>query len=162
MAATALRAARRRKASFRISLLAVLVCVGATSQPPAAQAAVPEPTRVEATFLARIADARASHDLPAYRVGSTITEVAREQALRMAKRNTLYHNPELTSDVSNWRYLGENVGYGPDALTVHRAFMHSAPHRANILDRDYTRVGVGAVVRNGRVWVCEVFKTPQT
>jgi uncharacterized protein YkwD len=67
----------------------------------------------------------------------------------------------LTSAVPNWRYVGENVGYGPDAVTVHRAFMGSAPHRANILDQDFTRVGVGAVVRNGRVSVSEVFKTPR-
>ena len=31
-----------------------------------------------------------------------------------------------------------NVGYGPDALTVHVAFMNSPAHKANILDRDYT------------------------
>jgi peptidoglycan hydrolase-like protein with peptidoglycan-binding domain len=56
--------------------------------------------------------------------------------------------------------VGENVGYGPDALTVHAAFMNSAPHRANILDRDYTEVGIGAVTVNGRVWVAEVFRRP--
>ena len=78
----------------------------------------------------------------------------------MAGRNTLYHNPNLTTDVKNWRWVGENVGYGPDALTVHVAFMQSAPHRANILDRDYTEVGIGAVVVNGRVWVAEVFRRP--
>jgi uncharacterized protein YkwD len=38
--------------------------------------------------------------------------------------------------------------------------MASAPHRANILDRDYTQVGVGAIVRDGRVWVAEVFRRP--
>jgi hypothetical protein len=38
--------------------------------------------------------------------------------------------------------------------------MQSAPHRANILDRDYTEIGIGAVVVNGRVWVAEVFRRP--
>jgi hypothetical protein len=56
--------------------------------------------------------------------------------------------------------VGENVGYGPDALAVHVAFMRSPGHRANILDRDYSEVGVGAVVRGGRVWVAEVFRQP--
>ena len=78
----------------------------------------------------------------------------------MAARSTLFHNPNLTTDVRNWRYVGENVGYGPDALSVHRAFMHSTHHRANILDRDYTQLGIGAVVVNGRVWVAQVFRRP--
>ena len=38
--------------------------------------------------------------------------------------------------------------------------MHSPPHKANILDRDYTQVGIGAVVKNGRVWVAQVFRRP--
>jgi hypothetical protein len=38
--------------------------------------------------------------------------------------------------------------------------MRSPGHRANILDRDYSEVGVGAVVRNGRLWVAEVFRQP--
>ena len=54
--------------------------------------------------------------------------------------------PRLTSDVTNWRWVGENVGYGPDVATVHAAFMNSPAHKANILDRDYTEVGIGAVV----------------
>ena len=78
----------------------------------------------------------------------------------MAGRSTLYHNPDLTSDVKNWRWVGENVGYGPDALTVHVAFMNSPAHKANILDRDYTEVGIGAVTVDGRVWVAEVFRRP--
>ncbi|MGH8968913.1 MAG: CAP domain-containing protein, partial [Actinomycetes bacterium] len=93
-------------------------------------------------------------------VRSHLVAVARAQASRMASRGVLYHNPRLTSEVRNWRWVGENVGYGPDAASVHRAFMNSPGHRANLLDRDYTEVGVGAVVRNGRVWVAEVFRRP--
>jgi hypothetical protein len=38
--------------------------------------------------------------------------------------------------------------------------MNSPGHRANILDRDYTEVGIGAVTVAGRVWVAEVFRRP--
>ena len=38
--------------------------------------------------------------------------------------------------------------------------MNSPAHRADVLDRDYTEVGIGAVVANGRVWVAQVFKRP--
>ena len=46
------------------------------------------------------------------------------------------------------------------SASVHTAFMNSPAHKANILDRDYTEVGIGAVVANGRVWVAQVFRRP--
>jgi hypothetical protein len=52
------------------------------------------------------------------------------------------------------------VGYGPSWSAVETAFMNSPHHRSNILDSDYTQIGVGIVVRNGRVWVTQVFKSP--
>jgi uncharacterized protein YkwD len=117
-------------------------------------------TTVEQRFTRMLNHARMAHDRPRLSTHVALTRVARQQAHRMADRGRLYHNPNLTSDVRNWRWVGENVGYGPDSASVHAAFMASAPHRANILDRDYTQVGVGAVVRNGRVWVAEVFRRP--
>lgn len=48
--------------------------------------------------------------------------------------------------VANFR-IGENIGGGVgrlgSPLTVFRAWMHSPPHRANILDRDFREFGVG-------------------
>jgi hypothetical protein len=38
--------------------------------------------------------------------------------------------------------------------------MHSAPHRANILDPRMRQVGVGIVKRDGALWVTEVFRDP--
>ena len=134
-------------------VLAAFVTGAATAGPAGA-------TTVEDTFTAKLNYARASRGIPRLTVRSALVSVARAQAHRMADRNVLYHNPNLTTDVTNWRWVGENVGYGPDALTVHVAFMQSAPHRANILDRDYTEVGIGAVVVDGRVWVAEVFRRP--
>jgi uncharacterized protein YkwD len=150
------RNARRTVAAVLTALslvVAALVTGAATAGPAGANS-------VEDTFTAKLNYARASRGIPRLAVRSSLVTVAREQAQRMANRNTLYHNPNLTTDVTNWRWVGENVGYGPDALTVHVAFMNSPGHRANILDRDYTEVGIGAVVVDGRVWVAEVFRRP--
>ena len=125
-----------------------------------AQASPAQATSVEDVFRAKLNHARVVRGIHRLESRPALVSVAREQARRMAAQNTLYHNPNLTTDVRNWRYVGENVGYGPDALTVHHAFMLSPGHRANILDRDYTQVGIGAVVVNGRVWVAEVFRRP--
>jgi hypothetical protein len=62
--------------------------------------------------------------------------------------------------VSNWRWVGENVGYGPDWRTVETAFMNSPGHRANILDRDYSQIGIGVVISGNRIWITQVFRSP--
>ena len=67
----------------------------------------------------------------------------------MASSNTLKHNPNLTSQVKGWHYVGENVGVGGDVSSLHAAFMASAPHKANILDKDYTQIGVGVAMLVG-------------
>ncbi|MBA3233805.1 MAG: peptidoglycan-binding protein [Propionibacteriales bacterium] len=140
-------------------LLSAVLAVGAlvTGAVNAAGAAA---STTENTFVSRINNTRANHGVGRLAVRDALVEVAREQARRMADRNVLYHNPNLTTDVRNWQLVGENVGYGGDARSLHKAFMASPGHRANILERDYTQVGIGAVVRDGRLWVAEVFRRP--
>ncbi len=149
--------APRRTVAALVTALAVVVATLVTGAVTAAPAGA---TSVEDAFTNRLNNERANRGIPRLATRSALVEVAREQARRMARQSRLYHNPQLTSDVDNWRWVGENVGYGPDASTVHRAFMDSPGHKANILDRDYTEVGIGAVSVNGRVWVAEVFRRP--
>jgi uncharacterized protein YkwD len=77
----------------------------------------------------------------------------------MAGQGRLYHSSDLTRRVSNWRYLGENVGVGPSIEDLQDAFMGSPPHRRNILKNAYDDVGVGIVKdSNGTYWVTVVFR----
>lgn len=116
--------------------------------------------RADADFVSMINSARASAGLPPLASRGDLAGVAASWSRQMASSGTLAHNPSLASQVSGYRYVGENVGYGPDAGTIHRAFMNSAPHRANILDGDYTEVGVAVVESDGRLWVTQVFRAP--
>jgi hypothetical protein len=112
-------------------------------------------------FVAAINGARANAGLPGLAVAGDLAAVAQGQAQRMAASGTLYHNPNLATEVKNYRLAGENVGYGPSTSAIHAAFMASPPHRANILNTHYTQVGVGVVVDGGGVtWVAEVFRQP--
>ncbi len=147
----------RRTVAALLTVLAVVLTALVTGAATAAPAGA---TSVEDVFTTQLNQERSSRGVPRLTPRAALVDVARAQARRMAGRNTLFHNPNLTSDVKNWRWVGENVGYGPDALTVHVAFMNSPAHKANILDRDYTEVGIGAVTVNGRVWVAEVFRRP--
>lgn len=120
-------------------------------------------TSDEADFLSRINDARAANGLPRYAVSGDLTGVARSHSQEMARRQRLYHNPSLTTDVHNWQAVGENVGEGPTVADIHQAFMNSSPHRSNILDHDFTEVGIGVSVdSNGTIWVTEDFRQPMS
>jgi hypothetical protein len=112
------------------------------------------------TLVSSINAARRSAGLPALSSNGALTSVARSWAASMAASQQLAHNPRLSSQVSGWRVLGENVGTGGSASSIHQAFMSSAPHRANILSSRYTQVGVAAVTGGGRLWVVEVFRLP--
>ncbi|MDQ1599966.1 MAG: hypothetical protein QOD68_1440 [Actinomycetota bacterium] len=114
------------------------------------------------SILSAVNSARSAAGRRPLSLRSDLSAVAYNWSQHMAATGTLAHNPSLTRQVSNWRWVGENVGYGPDVQTVHVAFMNSDGHRANILDTDYTQVGVGVVERGDRVWVAEVFRRPQT
>ena len=134
-------------------VVAMLVLGAATARPAGA-------STTEAAVTSKINAARANHGRHRLTTRSDLVAVARGQAQRMASRNTLYHNPSLAQQVRNFRWVGENVGYGPSVSAVHLAFMASPGHKANVLDSDYTEVGVGAVWANGRVWIAQVFRQP--
>jgi uncharacterized protein YkwD len=116
---------------------------------------------MESQFVAKLNAARSAAGLRPYSVASDLTSVARQHSAQMSSRQSLYHNPNLTSQVQNWQAVGENVGEGPTVSDIHDAFMHSPEHKANILDHDFTQVGVGVTVdKNGIIWVTEDFRQP--
>jgi uncharacterized protein YkwD len=114
----------------------------------------------EARFVSLINAERANAGLPALKVAGDLTKVARRHSVRMAESGKLHHNANLGSEVSGWDKVGENVGRGPNVDRVHAAFMASDGHRRNILDPDWTEVGVGVEVVDGGLWVTEIFRLP--
>ena len=137
-----------------LALVVTVFVLGAATARPAGASST------ESAVTSKINSARANHGRHRLATRSDLVAVARGQARRMAARNVLYHNPSLAQQVRNYRWVGENVGYGPSVALVHNAFMASSGHKANLLDRDYTEVGVGAVWANGRLWIAEVFRRP--
>lgn len=116
---------------------------------------------MESQFIASVNAARQSNGQAPYSVAGDLTSIARQHSANMASQQSLYHNPSLTSQVPNWQAVGENVGEGPDVSDIHTAFMNSVEHRDNILDHDFTQIGVGVSVdKNGIVWVTEDFREP--
>jgi len=116
---------------------------------------------MESEFIAKVNAARETNGQAPYSVAGDLTSIARQHSSDMARQQSLYHNPNLTTQVQNWRAVGENVGEGPTVDDIHTAFMNSPEHRDNILDHDFTQIGVGVSVdSNGIVWVTEDFREP--
>lgn len=55
--------------------------------------------------------------------------------------------------------IGENVAKGETLALAHRALYASPSHRANLMNAQYTRLGVASSSDGPRVWVCEVFSS---
>lgn len=144
----------RRLSSF---LAATAVAVGVLAiAAPAAHASTEE-----SQFTQLANQERGKRGLRSYSVASDLVAVARRHAQKMAASGTIYHNPNLGSDVSGWQAVGENVGMGGSASSIHGAFMNSTAHRANILDTDFTQVGMGtARDSKGVLYVTQVFRKP--
>lgn len=155
-----LRAVRR--ATARVVVTTVIgSTAGLVTAIAAPTAAFASNASMEAQFVAKLNAAREANGLRPYTVAYDLTAIARQHSNEMASKGELYHNPNLTTQVQDWQAVGENVGDGPTVDDIHTAFMHSPEHRANILDHDFTQVGVGVTVDgNGQVWVTEDFREP--
>ena len=142
----------RRRSAGTLLAIVLLAVVAAGCMPADAK-----------TFLDRTNALRASQGVPALKEHDTLTRKAEAWAQHMAKTGRLEHS-NLSDGLSGlkWTALGENVGYSSptsDTLkSIHNMFVSSAGHRANLVNGQFTHMGVGvAKDSKGRIWVAEVF-----
>ena len=111
-------------------------------------------------FLSAINSTRSSAGLPALKMDGGLQSHARKHSSDMVAADKIYHssNSELQAAAGGgWDKLGENVGRGGDVSSLHKAFLDSASHRANI-HGDYNLVGIGTdTAEDGRLYVTVVF-----
>lgn len=101
---------------------------------------------------------RADAGVPKLEYSGALEDVAQEQALRMAKDGTIYHNDSLRDDVPpGWCWIGENVGMASSIEVMHEAFMDSPSHRENVLDKVYNKFGVGVYSDGDTLYASVVF-----
>jgi len=121
--------------------------------------AVPAHASARSTLLSRTNEARSDYHRRAYLNQQELNRIAQRWARHMAETNTLEHNPNMTRSMSCWQTAGENIGAGPSASAIYRAFMRSQSHRDNILSRSFADIGIGAARNSGgTLFVDEVFR----
>jgi hypothetical protein len=159
--------------AFRVTAVLALALVGplgglagaspagaATASASAAASSPRQRPDLAASFTYQINRSRAAAGRPRLAYSSALTSVAAGWAMAMARSNRLAHNPHLATSVRGWHFLGENVGVGYSVSSLEGAFWASSEHRANMLDRDYSRLGVAVVDVSGKLWVVEDFELP--
>lgn len=143
---------------MRLARLVGLVTAGAVAL---AIVALPGPAAAasaeEAKVLALTNQVRAAAGVPALTFDETLAANARAWAAKMAADGIISHNKNLSSQLTGWFKLSENVGQGPDIDTVHRALVASASHYENLTDTEVTMMGVGVVYAGNSVFIVEVF-----
>lgn len=105
---------------------------------------------------------RDRHGLRRLRVSSRIQYYATDHARRMAAAGTIFHDftglgAETLVRATAW---GENVGHttATDAARHgHSLFMGSTTHRANVLRRRWTHMGIGVAKRGGTTYIVQRF-----
>ena len=95
---------------------------------------------------------RANNDLPPVTLDPALMQLAAAQATVMAKRDRLDHNAgkpftaRLKTSGYDARIAAENIGAGYHTLAeAFSGWRDSAPHRANMLLKGATRMGIAAV-----------------
>ena len=140
-------------------------------QPPADESPAPETpddSDPQGDFAAQVAAlvnaARAEYGLPALTVDAKVQQAAQVRA-RESAQSFSHTRPDgssfstaLTEAGVSYRTAGENIAYGQTTpQQVMNAWMNSSGHRANILNANYTTIGVGYTVINGTAYWAQLF-----
>jgi hypothetical protein len=108
---------------------------------------------------------RAQHGLGPLRWDPALARAAQAHAERMMRAGTLSHQfagePDLSARAgrngAHFSTVAENVAVAPNPQVVENEWMHSPPHRHNILDARLNEVGIGLVRQGNSLWAVEDF-----
>lgn len=107
---------------------------------------------------------RAKQGLSALKVDTKVQQAALVRAQESAQSfshtrpNGSSFSTALTEAGVSFRRSGENIAYGQSTpQQVMNAWMNSSGHRANILNENFTTIGVGYTVINGTAYWAQLF-----
>jgi uncharacterized protein YkwD len=163
----------------RLPAIVLLFVLVASLAPVAVVSAASEAQldAAEATVASKLNAERASRGLVALRVDSRLADLARERAVYMAEHDVLSHTHaggqavwDLMTDRSiTWYRSGEIIAYNgtsnlnSSASGAASQWMHSAPHKAIAMSKDYNYVGFGVAISTAtgrRYWAGVYLKGP--
>jgi uncharacterized protein YkwD len=149
----------------RFAILAALAAAALLLTPTLHAAAQPQAGTPESLLLDAANHSRASVGLLPLQWDASLANAARQHAMRMAQMNTLSHQlpgempvqDRATQTGARFSVISENVAEGNSVIGLHSQWMNSAPHRANLLDRDVNAVGIAVAQSGGLLFAVEDF-----
>ncbi len=117
-------------------------------------------------ILSLVNSERAANGLSPLTLNTNLSRTAQAKAEDMKNRNYFSHtSPTYGSPFDmmksfgiSYRTAGENIAKGQKTpQAVMNAWMNSSGHRANILNRNFTQLGVGYVYNNGSPYWVQMF-----
>jgi uncharacterized protein YkwD len=140
--------------SFLLTAPLVFPPVGQASP----QSAQPPTASAERALFEAANRERTAKGLAPLRWDESLATAAREHAQLLAQRNVLSHQlpgePALEDRArqagARYSVIAENVADGLTPDAIHSGWMHSAPHRANLLAPELTSVGIAVVASQER------------
>jgi len=148
-----------RLLSVMVLLLGVSLSVGARADAHSGVPSTPLTSRGaalgpgELAVVKLINSFRERNGVPPLLVGPALSRAAQSHSADMARRGYFDHGAFVTRLRSfgvRAPYVGENIAAGSRPVRparIVRMWIHSPPHRENLLDRGFRRIGVGAAGR---------------
>ena len=137
----------RHRRAVILTLAFVTIMVLGTALAPGAEA------DYRSRVLRMVNNARDDHDLRPVKIDRSLSRKAMRHTHKMIEDNSIYDPRNLLRLLRGepWTTVGaSNVGCGGTLRSIHKAFMRSAAHRANILNRDVRRIGIGVIKDTAR------------
>lgn len=109
-------------------------------------------------FVSELNALRAARGLSLFSRRADLDVLAQSWAEHMAAENDLRHS-DLIYDVigGSWTTAGENIGYGPSVTVIFDALEASPGHLDNMVNPDFTSVGVGVAQVGDILWTAHLF-----
>jgi uncharacterized protein YkwD len=140
------------------SFLAIFLCL-------LSWAGAQGPSRQEQKLFDLVNKEREKAGVPKLEWDAQLAEAARAHTGLMVENNELSHQfgkePSLLRRAgatgARFTSVAENVAVAGSVSAVHEALMQSEQHRENILNQDYTALGISIVEEHGKLWVTQDF-----
>lgn len=154
-------AASRRRLVVGVAVAAVVAfaVVVANVVTPVEKAGTSDPAQDQARLYVLVNVARVDAGLAPLDRDPALEEAALRWSTTMANDKNLRHRPNLRDGAPpNAGIMAENVAFNTDVENAHQRLMASAGHKANILNRRHSHVGMGVSHDDaGHLWITQIF-----
>jgi len=116
-------------------------------------------------LITLINQARAANGAAPLEWDPGLAEAAEQHCLLMSQKGPIEHQykgePGLTERAAeagaHFSLIEENIAIGPSAEAIQNEWMHSPPHRTNLLNPGVNRIGTAVVANNGTLYAVADF-----